>query len=101
MGFSRLYGRDLQHWSPPYQTNSNGNLVSHAVFLKRFILFDDVDDSGDDGGDDGGDDDGDDDDDDKVVRVGSKTGHCGWGRVVLWWMDLLLNKDRRDSFAPF
>ena len=30
MGFSRLYGRDLQHWSPPYQTNSN--LVSHAVF---------------------------------------------------------------------
>ena len=43
----------------------------------------------------------DDDDDDKVVRVGSKTGHCGWGRVVLWWMDLLLNKDRRDSFAPF
>ena len=59
MGFSRLYGRDLQHWSPPYQTNSNGNLVSHAVFLKRFILFDDVDDSGDDGGDDGGDDDDD------------------------------------------
>ena len=46
-------------------------------------------------------DNGDNDDDDKVVRVGSKTGHCGWGRVVLWWMDLLLNKDRRDSFAPF
>ena len=32
------------------------------MFLKRFILFDDVDD-GDDSGDDGGDDDGDDDDD--------------------------------------